>query len=91
MGRKPRRLPSRLASDPGQYDRILYFWTVLSTQDSSGSWVSVILSSDHNGMNSVEAARIRKEHPGEHQCVWNGRVLGAIAVTRGIRPSIVAL
>lgn len=45
------------------------------------------MSSNHNGNNNVEVARIRKEHPGEHgQCVSNDRVLGAIAVTRGIWP-----
>lgn len=39
--------------------------------------------SQHNGADPTEAARIHTEHPGEDRCVENGRVLGAIAVTRG--------
>ena len=44
-----------------------------------------MLSSFHNGRNENETERIRSEHPGEEEsCVSNNRVLGAIAVTRGM-------
>jgi hypothetical protein len=56
---------------------------VLGVKQSNGTWDATILSVNHNGMDPAEAARIRKEHPGESECVKSGRVLGAIAVTRG--------
>lgn len=58
--------------------------TVLGTRTSSNTWISSLLSSNHNANNKTEVARIRQEHPDEHQCVLHDRVLGSIAVTRGI-------
>lgn len=43
------------------------------------------LSSPHNARVDKEAQRIHSEHPGEPESVLNGRVLGALAVTRGKR------
>jgi hypothetical protein len=56
---------------------------VLGLKQSNGTWDATILSVNHNGMDPAEAARIREEHPGESECIESGRVLGAIAVTRG--------
>ena len=43
-----------------------------------------ILTSPHNGRTEAEQLRIKGEHPGEERAVFNDRVLGAIAVTRGV-------
>lgn len=57
---------------------------VLGTKDEeSGEWTSTVLSSVHNGENPFEAEKIKKAHPGEYDCFFDERVLGAIAVTRG--------
>ncbi|KAJ8592732.1 protein serine/threonine phosphatase 2C [Rhizopogon salebrosus TDB-379] len=64
---------------------------VLGVKQSNGTWDATILSVNHNGMDPAEAARIRKEHPGESECVKSGRVLGAIAVTRAIGDHIFKL
>jgi pyruvate dehydrogenase phosphatase len=45
------------------------------------------LTTDHHVSNPAELARIRSQHPDETDCVVDGRILGALAVTRGIRPS----
>lgn len=54
---------------------------ILGKQNSEGVWSSEALSEDQNSENEAELARIRREHPGEHINVRNGRVLG-LAVTR---------
>ncbi|OAX44162.1 protein serine/threonine phosphatase 2C [Rhizopogon vinicolor AM-OR11-026] len=64
---------------------------VLGVKSSNGTWDATILSANHNGTNHAEVARIRKEHPGESECVKSGRVLGAIAVTRAIGDHIFKL
>ncbi|KAF7360012.1 Serine/threonine protein phosphatase 2C [Mycena venus] len=55
---------------------------VLGTKTPSGEWETRVLSSNHNGADASEAARIRSEHPGEDECILNDRVLGSIAITR---------
>lgn len=55
----------------------------LGKKDHLGKWSASLLSSFHNGCNDAEVEQIRKDHPGEAECVRNNRVLGAIAVTRG--------
>jgi len=57
---------------------------VLGTKTASGEWETTVLSSNHNGTDAAEAARIRSEHPGESESVLRDRVLGAIAVTRAV-------
>lgn len=52
--------------------------------DAEGSWKAELLSAFHNGVNPAEVERLKSEHPNEPDCVTNGRVLGGIAVTRGI-------
>ncbi|KAJ6593757.1 protein serine threonine phosphatase 2C [Mycena capillaripes] len=57
---------------------------VLGAKQASGEWETRLLSSNHNGADAAETARIRREHPGESECVLRDRVLGAIAVTRAV-------
>ncbi|KAF8813609.1 protein serine/threonine phosphatase 2C [Phlegmacium glaucopus] len=57
---------------------------VLGTKEPSGEWSSKVLSFSHNGENPAEANKVREQHPGEPQCMYDNRVLGAIAVTRAI-------
>lgn len=45
-------------------------------------WNFEILTSVHNGENELEIERVQGEHPGEPECVVDGRVLGAIAPFR---------
>ncbi|KAI6356798.1 hypothetical protein MCOR25_007839 [Pyricularia grisea] len=49
---------------------------------SSGKWTATPLSTDQTGANPEEAARMRKQHPGEEHVVRNGRVLGGLEPTR---------
>ncbi|KAI0291425.1 phosphatase 2C-like domain-containing protein [Russula brevipes] len=46
--------------------------------------VALVLNVLHNGSNSAEIARVRRDHPGEPESVLNGRVLGTIAPFRCI-------
>ncbi|KAF8972972.1 hypothetical protein BDZ97DRAFT_1935957 [Flammula alnicola] len=57
---------------------------VLGTRDTSGGWNARVLSSAHNGENQVEADIVKREHPGEPECMLYDRILGAIAVTRAV-------
>ncbi|KAJ7497162.1 protein serine threonine phosphatase 2C [Mycena latifolia] len=57
---------------------------VLGVKQASGEWEASVLSTNHNGTDAGEVARIRSEHPGEDECVLRDRVLGAIAVTRAV-------
>lgn len=49
---------------------------------SSDKWTATPLSTDQTGANPEEAARMRKQHPGEEHVVRNGRVLGGLEPTR---------
>ncbi|KAJ8122032.1 hypothetical protein O1611_g9945 [Lasiodiplodia mahajangana] len=55
---------------------------VLGRRSSSGKWTATALSEDQTGSNPNEAARLRKDHPGESRVVYNGRVLGGLEPTR---------
>ncbi|TQS37653.1 hypothetical protein Golomagni_01866 [Golovinomyces magnicellulatus] len=55
---------------------------VLGRRGENGKWVATPLSIDQTGSNPDEEARIRKEHPGEHHVIRNGRVLGGLEPTR---------
>ncbi|KAF7344488.1 Serine/threonine protein phosphatase 2C [Mycena sanguinolenta] len=57
---------------------------VLGAKTVSGEWQTTVLSSNHNGADAAEVARIRSEHPGEDECLLKDRVLGSIAITRAI-------
>ncbi|KAJ7778741.1 phosphatase 2C-like domain-containing protein [Mycena maculata] len=47
-------------------------------------WDVEFLTAEHNGDNDAEITRVRREHPGEPECVVNRRVLGALAPFRGL-------
>ncbi|KAG1818844.1 phosphatase 2C-like domain-containing protein [Suillus variegatus] len=55
-----------------------------SRQDASSEWNASILSDNHNGSNPAEADRIKQQHPGESECIFDDRVLGNLAVTRAV-------
>ena len=64
-------------------DTFMLILTVLGTKEVSGGWRTKVLSSSHNGENPVEVNKVRAQHPGEPQSIYNNRVLGTMAVTRG--------
>lgn len=53
-------------------------------REAGGPWEVVNLSSNHNGVDPEEAARVKSEHPGEEEAMLNSRVVGTIAVTRAL-------
>ncbi|KAH0534065.1 hypothetical protein FGG08_007331 [Glutinoglossum americanum] len=55
---------------------------VLGRRGASGKWTATPLSVDQTGGNQDEAARLRKEHPGEENVVRNGRILGGLEPSR---------
>ncbi|KAI0061999.1 protein serine/threonine phosphatase 2C [Artomyces pyxidatus] len=57
---------------------------VFVSPSSTGRWRCELLTNNHNGDNDSEVRRVRREHPGEPECVLNGRVLGTIAPFRCI-------
>lgn len=59
------------------------FILVMVSQDKAhDNWTIERLTTDHNGDNEAEVDRIRRTHPGEPECILDGRVLGALAPTR---------
>jgi pyruvate dehydrogenase phosphatase len=61
---------------------------VLGRLSDSGKWTATALSEDQTGGNPNEAARMRKEHPGEDGVVRNGRVLGGLEPTRAFGDAV---
>jgi pyruvate dehydrogenase phosphatase len=61
---------------------------VLGRRSESGKWTATALSEDQTGGNPNEAARMRKEHPGEDNVVRNGRVLGGLEPTRAFGDAV---
>lgn len=61
---------------------------VLGRRSESGKWTATALSEDQTGNNPREAARMRKEHPGEDQVVRNGRVLGGLEPSRAFGDAV---
>ncbi|KAH7890063.1 phosphatase 2C-like domain-containing protein [Phlebopus sp. FC_14] len=57
---------------------------VMVSETASQTWNLEILTHVHNGENQKEVDRVRSEHPGETECIIDGRVLGAIAPFRCI-------
>jgi pyruvate dehydrogenase phosphatase len=64
---------------------------VLGVKQASGVWAASVLSTNHNGTEAAEVERIRIEHPGEDECVLRDRVLGSIAVTRGMFAAAISI
>lgn len=61
---------------------------VLGRRSESGKWTATALSEDQTGSSPSEAARMRKEHPGEDHVVRNGRVLGGLEPTRAFGDAV---
>jgi pyruvate dehydrogenase phosphatase len=61
---------------------------VLGRRGPHGKWIATPLSVDQTGGNESEAARMRKEHPGEPDVVRNGRVLGGLEPSRAFGDAI---
>ncbi|KAF9234505.1 phosphatase 2C-like domain-containing protein [Melanogaster broomeanus] len=55
---------------------------VMISETANHSWNFEILTTVHNGENVREIERVKREHPGEPECVVDSRVLGAIAPFR---------
>ncbi|KAF2745597.1 protein serine/threonine phosphatase 2C [Sporormia fimetaria CBS 119925] len=55
---------------------------VLGRRGANGKWTATPLSIDQTGGTESEAARLRKEHPGEPDVVRNGRILGGLEPSR---------
>ena len=83
MGCEPGRLSSRFAHHLAQYCIRLHTQIVLGSETATGDWKGELITQNHNAANSLEANRLREEHPGEPACVMHDRVLGDITVTRG--------
>ena len=58
---------------------------VLGRRGSNGKWATTILSAYHNGTEQSEVDRVKTEHPQEPEVIVDDRVLGVIAVTRGMQ------
>ena len=62
---------------------LLFLCLVLvSPGQDAKDWNIEVLTVIHNGDNDAELARVRKDHPGEPECIVDRRVLGALAPTR---------
>lgn len=61
---------------------------VLGRRSESGKWTATALSEDQTGSNPREAARMRREHPGEDSVVRNGRVLGGLEPSRAFGDAV---
>ncbi|KAM3465354.1 hypothetical protein MY5147_003865 [Beauveria neobassiana] len=61
---------------------------VLGRRSDSGKWTATSLSEDQTGSNPNEAARLRREHPGEDNVVRHGRVLGGLEPTRAFGDAV---
>ncbi|KAI6123177.1 phosphatase 2C-like domain-containing protein [Pisolithus croceorrhizus] len=55
---------------------------VMVSETAPQVWSYEILTRVHNGQNKREVERVKREHPGEAECIVDGRVLGAIAPFR---------
>lgn len=61
---------------------------VLGRRSKNGKWTATALSEDQTGGNPSEAARLRREHPGEDNVVRNGRVLGGLEPSRAFGDAV---
>lgn len=57
---------------------------VLGIRADGGAWDVSILSANHNAAVPSEIETLRSAHPGESEVTLNNRVLGGIAITRGL-------
>ncbi|KAH7911900.1 phosphatase 2C-like domain-containing protein [Hygrophoropsis aurantiaca] len=57
---------------------------IMVSETCPNMWAVDVLTGVHNGDSISEVERVNREHPGESECVIDGRVLGAIAPFRCI-------
>lgn len=57
---------------------------MLGTRSDIGDWDVFILSANHNATVPSEIETLQSAHPGESEVALNNRVLGGIAITRGL-------
>ncbi|KAG1899987.1 phosphatase 2C-like domain-containing protein [Suillus fuscotomentosus] len=55
---------------------------LMVSETDQKAWNVEVLTRSHNGENPLEVQRVINEHPGEPECILDGRVLGAIAPFR---------
>lgn len=55
---------------------------LMVSETDQKAWNTEVLTRFHNGENPLEVQRVINEHPGEPECILDGRVLGAIAPFR---------
>ncbi|KAK0654675.1 (Pyruvate dehydrogenase (acetyl-transferring))-phosphatase 1 [Lasiodiplodia hormozganensis] len=61
---------------------------VLGRRGSNGKWTATPLSVDQTGGTEEEAARLRREHPGEPDVTRNGRILGGLEPSRAFGDAV---
>ncbi|KAK8228261.1 protein phosphatase 2C [Phyllosticta capitalensis] len=61
---------------------------VLGRRGANGKWTATALSEDQTGGTESEAARLRKEHPGEPDVTRNGRILGGLEPSRAFGDAV---
>jgi urea transporter len=57
---------------------------VLGIRADDSTWDVSVLSANHHAAIPSEIETLRSTHPGESEVVLNNRVLGGIAITRGL-------
>jgi hypothetical protein len=67
---------------PGAFLSLFFCLVLVSPGQDAKDWDIEVLTVIHNGDNDAELARVRKNHPGEPECIVDRRVLGALAPTR---------
>lgn len=66
----------------GAFSSLFFPLVLVSPGQEAKDWNIEVLTVIHNGDNDAELARVRKNHPGEPECIVDRRVLGALAPTR---------
>lgn len=87
LGREFGRLPSGYVAGSifAIQEPVLNDSQVLGIRADQGTdWDVSILSANHHAAVSSEIEALRSAHPGELEVVLNDRVLGGIAITRGL-------
>lgn len=57
---------------------------MLGIRADDSTWDVSILSANHHAAIPSEIETLRSAHPGESEVILNNRVLGGIAITRGL-------
>jgi pyruvate dehydrogenase phosphatase len=55
---------------------------MVTPNEAEDDWIVECLTTDHNGDNDAEIERVQRAHPNEPECVFDRRVLGALAPFR---------